>query len=599
MRMSNFVVGVLLLSFFSRDETQCLIEGKVFRQTPCGQRQNCQGCIEEVWGGTECLWCAAAGKCVDAADVYEPGLGSSVGPNDTEKAACAGVISNSHRCAIDTSDYRYLLKRPGPKLHSAITSMSIVTDDSTLPAGVNLNWPVDGTRVHNCSLPANLQLSVASGYDDLPGKSLLCAEVALVGQVYLNKSVETICRPIDQVESPRFAQEGIYIVRIWLTVEPEATDAASGGRVSNVATVTVDNLRSEFYEDSTFSLSERADGFPFDTWADKTSATKSLRDMLISSNVKYFSNSVPSTEPTGDRAPRVAKRRHFRQWGHRIPRIIHQIWWQGEQDLVDRSKKVHDESMYDHPDWRSANFLKWSKSWRTHHPDWSYRLWTESSIASFVEESFPHFKTFFFSLDSKIKKIDFARYLIMFVHGGVYVDMDFEAFRPIDPLVFSSNKGKGPGVFLAEEAATKTINCAVLGSIPRHPFFWIVIHEVMRRELERSVQGKSPLGVLYSTGPQMLTNMVAVYRMLYPRADIRVLDFHRDETKWLYPFNADDLGKGVREASSYACTATESCGSLHRNSFAMHHFSGSWWPEYEKYLNDLSEERRKSQADEQ
>ena len=172
--------------------------------------------------------------------------------------------------------------------------------------------------------------------------------------------------------------------------------------------------------------------------------------------------------------------------------------------------------------------------------------------------------------------------------------MDFEAFRPIDPLIFSSNDGKGPQVFLSEEASTEIVNCAILGSVPRHPFFWLVIHEIMRREMDFVNKNKT-LGVLQSTGPRMLTNMLIVYKDLYPYADIRVLKYQSNETKWIYPLNADDLGtNGHRESLSYACTITENCAELHNNSFGMHHFSGSWWPEYEHYLNTLADKRGNS-----
>ena len=123
----------------------------------------------------------------------------------------------------------------------------------------------------------------------------------------------------------------------------------------------------------------------------------------------------------------------------------------------------------------------WSETWKHHHPSWHYRLWDEAKIVQMMEKHFSDFLETFNSLDAVIKKIDFSRYFIMFLYGGVYVDMDFEAFRPIDPLVFSRhrldieegfiNDYRGPSVLLSEEGATKTINCAVLASTPRHPFF--------------------------------------------------------------------------------------------------------------------------------
>ena len=181
----------------------------------------------------------------------------------------------------------------------------------------------------------------------------------------------------------------------------------------------------------------------------------------------------------------------------------------------------------------------------------------------------------------------------MFLYGGVYVDMDFEAFRPIDPLIFSThrldieegfiNDYEGPSVLLSEEGATKTINCAVLASSPRHPFFWLTIHEVLRREDEYKDKPLM-LDVLHSTGPVMLTNVASLYQSLYPRSNIRVLRYDLNEIQLLYPLTADDLKVNIREEYSYKCTRENSCSQKFPHSFAMHHFSGAWWPNHVKEM---------------
>jgi mannosyltransferase OCH1-like enzyme len=37
--------------------------------------------------------------------------------------------------------------------------------------------------------------------------------------------------------------------------------------------------------------------------------------------------------------------------------------------------------------------------------------------------------------DQAIKRVGAVRYFIMHCHGGVYVDLDFEALRPLDSLL--------------------------------------------------------------------------------------------------------------------------------------------------------------------
>ena len=534
----------------------------------CSMRASCSECVPEFEHDRHCVWCASSSSCTSAAEVYS---------NHVEvQRKCAGVIRNNPRCIVDESDYIFLIQRPPPRIHPELEG------SNHLGGTLALNWPVNGSRIFKRGLPMNIEIKTPGG--STSETSQLCWELTFVGEINATKAVKTNCSlltlPLTGVSA---VDEGIYILRVWITVNPYATNASGGWRISNVATATLDHLRSEFYEDAIFSQNERVPGFPYDTWADDSILTKTLSANLLRSNRHQAVQTFVVSR---------SRRRHM-QWGAGIPRILHQIWWQGEDDLLRRSKTSYGEEMYNQPDWRSTNFLKWSNSWKRFHPRWQYRLWTETSINNMVRKHFPQFQSLFFAFDATIKKIDFARYLILFLYGGVYVDMDFEAFRPIDPLIFSSKHGYGPSVFLSEEASTKTINCAVLGASSGHPFFWLVMHDVLRREEEVILKNKT-LGVLHSTGPQMLTNIATLYIELYPRANVRVLEYARGETKWLYPFNADDLSGGSdnREIFSYECTKTSSCAELHPGSFAMHHFSGSWWPEYEKELSSQQQHRQ-------
>ena len=58
-----------------------------------------------------------------------------------------------------------------------------------------------------------------------------------------------------------------YYTTIWAAVNPNAKDAQDGWRISNTKSIVIDKLRSEFYEDSIFSINDRFSGFPYDTWA--------------------------------------------------------------------------------------------------------------------------------------------------------------------------------------------------------------------------------------------------------------------------------------------------------------------------------------------
>ena len=93
-----------------------------------------------------------------------------------------------------------------------------------------------------------------------------------------------------------------------------------------------------------------------------------------------------------------------------IPKKIHQIWL-GPKPIP----KLYKE---------------YTKTWQALHPDWEYKLWREEDIASWDFAS----KDLFNKASSYQEKADILRYEILYKHGGLYVDMDYKAFKNFDEL---------------------------------------------------------------------------------------------------------------------------------------------------------------------
>jgi mannosyltransferase OCH1-like enzyme len=98
------------------------------------------------------------------------------------------------------------------------------------------------------------------------------------------------------------------------------------------------------------------------------------------------------------------------------PKVIHQIWKQGE---------VPDE------------FRAFVASIRANHPDYEYRLWTDVELDALVAAHAPDQVGTYKSFKKSVEQVDFARYLILYVIGGAYFDLDVVSIRSIDPLVES------------------------------------------------------------------------------------------------------------------------------------------------------------------
>ena len=103
-----------------------------------------------------------------------------------------------------------------------------------------------------------------------------------------------------------------------------------------------------------------------------------------------------------------------------IPKIIHQIWF-GERDY----RKLYNP--------------EWIDSWKELNPHYEYIVHTETDAIK-VLQKYPKYYEVFKKLDAKRNlkyalRSDFLRYLLMYEYGGIYVDMDYECYKPIDPLI--------------------------------------------------------------------------------------------------------------------------------------------------------------------
>src|SRR5438094_316457 len=104
-------------------------------------------------------------------------------------------------------------------------------------------------------------------------------------------------------------------------------------------------------------------------------------------------------------------------------------------------------------------------------PDWELRLWTDEDNNDLVRTEFPHMVQWFDALPFGIMRADVARYMYMYVTGGLYLDLDYELIRPFDRTTETcvlplEHDGPVPG--------GGRLGNAVLASEPRGAFFEFV-----------------------------------------------------------------------------------------------------------------------------
>ena len=144
-----------------------------------------------------------------------------------------------------------------------------------------------------------------------------------------------------------------------------------------------------------------------------------------------------------------------------IPFIIHQIYW----DFSGKNQEMPEK-------WKLM-----SERTRDRYKKWSYKLWNYKDCLNLVKDKFPKLLDLWISL-SPIEKCDLVRYMILYLYGGYYIDMDIEIVN--DCLEKWSVYDI---VLYNEEVHTKYImdmlyifNNCLMGSIENNQFWMNCIH---------------------------------------------------------------------------------------------------------------------------
>ena len=164
-----------------------------------------------------------------------------------------------------------------------------------------------------------------------------------------------------------------------------------------------------------------------------------------------------------------------------LPKIIHQQW--------------RDESL-------PPQFARWRRRFEVLFPppEYTHVLWTDASQRAFVATHFPWFLHQYDAYPRAIERADAARYFILYAHGGLYADLDYEPLHNF----WTELPADRPALLESPYRANEVVQNALMSS-PRAHLFWNRTFELLRARARR-VDSGAPLD---ATGPRLLSDALA------------------------------------------------------------------------------------------
>lgn len=157
-------------------------------------------------------------------------------------------------------------------------------------------------------------------------------------------------------------------------------------------------------------------------------------------------------------------------------------------------KIIHQTAPKDTSKWKEVWF-ECQKSWKEKYPDYQYILWTDEDLDAFMKKNYNSYYSMYINYDKNIKRIDMARYFILYHYGGIYADMDYECINRFEHLLPSDKVSICESPYKEWEEVQNSLMVSPI----HHPFWFKVIEKASYRTHLKNI--------LKSTGPILLTDI--------------------------------------------------------------------------------------------
>lgn len=179
----------------------------------------------------------------------------------------------------------------------------------------------------------------------------------------------------------------------------------------------------------------------------------------------------------------------------------------------------------------------------------------------FIIKHYPGFISIYDSYPNAIQRVDAVRYFILHKVGGVFIDIDFECFQNIEPLLENSERVFGIEPKEHSERFKKDIMVcnAFMACNPGNRFFEQICEKIKSVKLKEK---NYFIDILESTGPLILTEIYENYK---DKNEIKLLS-----PGTIYPLTVAESRRVIKG------DIDEDMQHRVDNAYAVHYFLGSW-----------------------
>ena len=201
-----------------------------------------------------------------------------------------------------------------------------------------------------------------------------------------------------------------------------------------------------------------------------------------------------------------------------IPKIIHQIYF----NLY--GKQVEEIAVYN----KSIEQIK------LHNPDYEHKLWNEKTSSKLIKEKLPQYYDFYINMRYDVQRIDFMRFVVLYLYGGFYVDLDLINIKSLEPLRTKEFVGYSLKKFIPDHK--EYIQNDFFGSVKKFKMFDIlmklcVVNYKLKADNKIYDDWKGRF-VLQTTGPRYVSKIFKRFLPKYkPETDLIFTKWRNDNWK--------------------------------------------------------------------